>query len=146
MSSSSFLLWLPGVLSVWSVIFMLQSHQSIHQHRYNTVKTVKSRTVSTGQKGWNGAIRRRWWVMCPYLAKGNRVNIHEPEHGASERFQCGNAKETGRRRRGPGKSSLFFVRDGHPGNAYLFILTITRISKVRRPELSIELHFIGKCH
>jgi len=23
----------------------------IHQHRYNTVKTVKSRTVSTGQKG-----------------------------------------------------------------------------------------------
>jgi len=23
----------------------------IHQHRYNTVKTVKNRTVSTGQKG-----------------------------------------------------------------------------------------------
>ena len=27
----------------------------IHQHRYNTVKTVKSRTVSTGQKGSKSA-------------------------------------------------------------------------------------------
>ena len=114
MSSSSFVLRLPGVLSVWSVIFMLQSHQSIHQHRYNTVKTVKSRTVSTGQKGWNGAIRRRWWVMCPYLAKGNRVNIHEPEHGASERFQCGNAKETGRRRRRSREEFSFLCKGRTP--------------------------------
>ncbi len=56
--------------------------------------------------------------MCPYLTKGNRVNIPEPEHGdwiANGRFQCGNANETGDVGAGPGKSSLFFVRDGHPG-------------------------------
>ena len=66
----------------------------------------------------NGAIRRKRVVMCPYLTKGNRVNIPEPEHGdwiASGRFQCGNANETGDVGAGPGKSSLFFVRDGHPG-------------------------------
>jgi len=56
--------------------------------------------------------------MCPYLTKGNRVNIPEPEHGdrhAFGRVQCGNANETGDVGADPGKSSLFFVRDGHPG-------------------------------
>jgi len=53
-----------------------------------------------------------------YLMKGNRVNISEPEHGdwiALGRFQCGNTNETRDVGAGPGKSFLFFVRDGHPG-------------------------------
>ena len=50
------------------------------------------------------------------LAKGNRVNIPEPEHGdRPARDQCGNANDLGDVGWGPGKSSLFFVRVGLPG-------------------------------
>ena len=52
----------------------------------------------------------------PTLSKGNRVNIPEPGHGdRPARVQCGNANELGDVGGGPGKSSLFFVRDGLPG-------------------------------
>ena len=53
---------------------------------------------------------------APNLSKGNRVNIPEPGHGdRPARVQCGNANELGDVGGGPGKSSLFFVRDGLPG-------------------------------
>jgi len=84
--------------------------------------------------------------MCPYLAKGIGLIFTNPSTELPSDSSAATQKKQGDVGAGPGKSSLFFVRDGHPGNAYLFILTITRISKVRRPELSIELHFIGKCH
>lgn len=49
-------------------------------------------------------------------SKGNRVNIPEPEHGdRPARVQCGNANDLRDVGGGPGKSSLFFVRDGLPG-------------------------------
>lgn len=52
----------------------------------------------------------------PILSKGNRVNIPEPGHGDRPvRVECGNANELGDVGGGPGKSSLFFVRDGRPG-------------------------------
>ena len=51
-----------------------------------------------------------------HLSKGNRVNIPEPRHGdRPARVQCGNANELGDVGGGPGKSSLFFVRDALPG-------------------------------
>lgn len=51
-----------------------------------------------------------------FLPKGNRVNIPEPEHGERPaRGSCGNANDLGDVGHGPGKSSLFFVRDGLPG-------------------------------
>ena len=51
------------------------------------------------------------------LSKGNRVNIPEPGRGdrPPPGVQCGNASEPGDVGRSPGKSSLFFVRDGLPG-------------------------------
>ena len=50
------------------------------------------------------------------LSKGNRVNIPEPGIGVwSFRAMCGNANELGDVGGSPGKSSLFFVRDGLPG-------------------------------
>ena len=53
---------------------------------------------------------------CPHLSKGNRVNIPEPEHGDRPfGVQCGNANELGDVGGSPEKSSLFFVRGGHPG-------------------------------
>ena len=53
---------------------------------------------------------------CPHLSKGNRVNIPEPEHGDWPLgVQCGDANELGDVGESPGKSSLFFVRDEHPG-------------------------------
>ena len=53
---------------------------------------------------------------CLHLSKGNRVNIPEPEHGDWPfGVQCGNANELGDVGESPGKSSLFFVRDVHPG-------------------------------
>lgn len=56
------------------------------------------------------------WQIRTLLSKGNRVNIPEPGHGDRPvRVQCGNANELGDDGGGPGKSSLFFVRDGRPG-------------------------------
>lgn len=53
---------------------------------------------------------------CPHLSKGNRVNIPEPGYGdRPPGVQCGNANELGDVGESPGKSSLFFVRDGHHG-------------------------------
>jgi hypothetical protein len=50
------------------------------------------------------------------LSKGNRVNIPEPGHGDWPLgVQCGNANELGDVGESPGKSSLFFVRDGLHG-------------------------------
>ena len=50
------------------------------------------------------------------LSKGNRVNIPEPGHGDCPLGgYCGNANEPGDAGGSPGKSSLFFVRDGLPG-------------------------------
>ena len=50
------------------------------------------------------------------LSKGNRVNIPEPGYGDRPfGVQCGNANEPGDVDGSPGKSSLFFVRDGLPG-------------------------------
>ena len=50
------------------------------------------------------------------LSKGSRVNIPEPGHGDWPLgVQCGNANELGDVGGSPGKSSLFFVRDGLPG-------------------------------
>jgi len=52
----------------------------------------------------------------PYLSKGSLVNIPEPEHGYWPfGVQCGDANELGDVGGSPGKSSLFFVRDGLPG-------------------------------
>ncbi len=57
-----------------------------------------------------------WQIRPLLLSKGNRVNIPEPGHGdRPARVQCGNANELGDDGGGPGKSSLFFVRDGRPG-------------------------------
>ena len=56
------------------------------------------------------------WHTPLLLSKGNRVNIPEPGHGDRPvRVECGNANELGDVGGGPGKSSLFFVRDGRPG-------------------------------
>ena len=51
------------------------------------------------------------------VAKGNRINICEPGHGACPtcRAVCGNANELGDTGEGPGKSSLFFLRVELPG-------------------------------
>jgi hypothetical protein len=65
----------------------------------------------------SGAIEtRRRCACCPYISKGNRVNIPEPGHGErSFGIECGNANEPGDVGESPGKSSLFFVRSGLPG-------------------------------
>ena len=48
--------------------------------------------------------------------KGNRVNIPEPgTESVPSRDSCGDANELGDGDRGPGKSSLFFIRDRLPG-------------------------------
>ena len=50
--------------------------------------------------------------------KGNRVNIREPGHGDRPVFglvKRGNANELGDIYASPGKSSLFFLRDGLHG-------------------------------
>ena len=50
------------------------------------------------------------------VSKGNRVNIPELGHGDRPfGVQCGNANELGDVGGSPGKSSLFFVKDGIPG-------------------------------
>ena len=55
-------------------------------------------------------------VYARLLSKGNRVNIPEPGHGDWPfGAQCGNANELGDVGGSPGKSSLFFVRNGLPG-------------------------------
>ena len=55
-------------------------------------------------------------LVARLLSKGNRVNIPEPGHGDwPSRVVCGNANEVGDVGEGPGKSSLFFVRDLIPG-------------------------------
>jgi hypothetical protein len=56
--------------------------------------------------------------LCLLLSKGNRVNIPEP--GRGDRYfgiLCGNANEPRDAGRSPGKSSLFFVKDGLHGIA-----------------------------
>ena len=48
----------------------------IHQHRYNAVKTVKSRTVSTGQKGSKNTYncpRALASCNCPVYLRGTKV-------------------------------------------------------------------------
>ena len=54
-----------------------------------------------------------------WLSKGNQVNIPEPGHGDADPFrgvERGNANELGDVNESPGKSYLFFLRGGHPGN------------------------------
>ena len=64
----------------------------------------------------NGGTDAKLDVYARYLSKGNRVNIPEPGHGDCPLGgYCGNANEPGDAGGSPGKSSLFFVRDGLPG-------------------------------
>ena len=57
------------------------------------------------------------FLFAHNITKWNLVNIPEPEHGDWPfRVQCGNSYEPGDVGASTGKSSLFFVRDGHPWN------------------------------
>ena len=63
-----------------------------------------------------GPDETKHFVLCPNLSKGNRVNIPEPGRGDWPLgVKRGNANEPGDVGGSPGKSSLFFVRNGLPG-------------------------------